>query len=86
MQRREFLQSMLAAGAAAPFMRGQSAPDWGGPVLDTHLHIRQNADACFTHMQGCGVTHAVLLSGAADQERAKAEMERRSGQDRKSVV
>ena len=85
MQRRGFLQSMLAAGAAAPFVQAQSAPNWGGPVLDTHLHLRQNADACFTHMQGCGVTHAVLLTPVADQDRAKAEMERRSGHFVRSV-
>jgi predicted TIM-barrel fold metal-dependent hydrolase len=58
---------------------------WGGPVLDTHLHIRAEADACFTHMQGCGVTNAVLLTPAGDQERAKAEMERRPGHFVRSV-
>jgi predicted TIM-barrel fold metal-dependent hydrolase len=30
-------------------------------------------------MQGCGVTKAVLLTPASDEERAKAEMERRPG-------
>jgi hypothetical protein len=30
-------------------------------------------------MQGCGVTQAVLLTPAADQQRAKAEMEKRPG-------
>lgn len=85
MQRRGFLQTILAAGAAAPLVRAQSAPDWGGAVLDTHLHIRRDADACFTHMQGCGVTHAVLLTPAAAQDRAKAEMERRPGHFVRSV-
>lgn len=46
-------------------------------MLDTHLHLRADADACFTHMQGCGVTNAVLLTRASDQDRAKAEMEKR---------
>ncbi len=54
-------------------------------MLDTHLHIRADADACFTHMQGCGVTHAVLLTPATAQERAKAEMERRPGRFVRSV-
>src|SRR5437762_6644847 len=84
MQRRSFLTSLVAA-AAAPRLRGQSDASWGGPVLDTHLHIRANADACYTHMQGCGVTHAVLLTAAADQDRAKAEMERRPGHFVRSV-
>ena len=83
MQRRTFLTSMLAA--AAPRLRAQSDSPWGGPVLDTHLHLRPNADACYTHMQGCGVTHAVLLTRAPDEDRAKAEMERRAGHFVRSV-
>ena len=70
MQRRTFLKSILPAAAVARRLTAQQETSWGGPVLGTHLHIRGNADACFTHMQGCGVTHAVLLTPVADQERA----------------
>jgi predicted TIM-barrel fold metal-dependent hydrolase len=78
MQRRTFLNTMVAAAVAAPSMRSQAAaPDWGGPVLDTHLHLRGDADACFTHITGCGVSNAVLLTPATAQERAKQEMEKR---------
>jgi predicted TIM-barrel fold metal-dependent hydrolase len=77
MQRRTFLKASLATAAAAPSVWPQAAPSWGGPVLDTHLHLRRDADSCYTHMQGCGVTHAVLLTGAPDQDRAKQEMEKR---------
>jgi uncharacterized protein len=84
MQRRSFLTTVLA-GAAARSLRGQSDTSWGGPVLDTHLHLRPNADACYTHMQGCGVTHAVLLTPATGQDRAKAEMELRAGHFVRSV-
>ena len=55
---------------------GQSDLPWGSPVLDTHLHLRADADACYTHIQGCGVTKAVLLTPASDEDRAKAEMEK----------
>jgi predicted TIM-barrel fold metal-dependent hydrolase len=85
MERRTFLQSVLGAAAAAPFVNAQQDLQWGGPVLDTHLHLRRDADACFTHMQGCGVTHAVLLTQSADQSRAKEEMERRQGHFVRSV-
>src|SRR5690349_13971645 len=85
MERRTFMQSMIAACVAAPRVLAQSDVNWGGPVLDTHLHLRGNADACYTHMQGCGVTHAVLLTRAQDEERAKAEMERRPGHFVRSV-
>lgn len=86
MQRRTFLKSILPAAAVAQQMAAQSGTSWGGPVLDTHLHLRADADACFTHMQGCGVTNAVLLTRAADQDRAKAEMERRPGHFARSVA
>jgi predicted TIM-barrel fold metal-dependent hydrolase len=82
MERRTFL-TLLAA--AATDLRGQSAPSWGGPVLDTHMHLRRNPDDCWTHMQGCGVTHAVLLTPANGQERAKQEMELRKGHFVRSV-
>jgi predicted TIM-barrel fold metal-dependent hydrolase len=86
MERRTFLKSILPAAAAAQHLAAQTDQPWGGPVLDTHLHLRANADACFTHMQGCGVTNAVLLTRAPDQDRAKAEMERRPGHFARSVA
>jgi uncharacterized protein len=49
----------------------------GGPVLDTHLHFRRDPDACFTHIQGCGVTNAVLLTRAPDEDKAKEETAKR---------
>jgi predicted TIM-barrel fold metal-dependent hydrolase len=86
MDRRKFVISLLGAGIVAPRVYAQSAPDWGGPVLDTHLHLRKDADACFMHMQGCGVTNAILLTRAPDQDRAKQEMERRPGRFARSVT
>jgi predicted TIM-barrel fold metal-dependent hydrolase len=85
MQRRTFLKSTVLA-AAAPRLWPQTAPEWGGPVIDTHLHLRRDADDCFTHMQGCGVTHAVLLTQANDEARAKQEMEKRPGRFARSVA
>jgi predicted TIM-barrel fold metal-dependent hydrolase len=85
MQRRTFLQSILPAAAAAQRLTAQPDQPWGGPVLDTHLHIRADAEACFKHMQGCGVTHAVLLTPAPDQERAKVGMDRHPGHFVRSV-
>jgi predicted TIM-barrel fold metal-dependent hydrolase len=76
--RRELLKATLAAFAAADLL-SQPQLLWGGPVLDTHLHLRPDPDACFTHMQGCGVTNAVLLTRAPDEDKAKQEMTRRPG-------
>ena len=59
---------------------------WGGPVIDTHLHLRRDPESCFTHMQGCGVTNAVLLTRDADEEKAKGEMEKHPGVFVRSVA
>ncbi len=83
MQRRTFLKAALAAAPAASW--AQSEITWTGPILDTHLHLRREPDDCFTHMQGCGVTHAVLLTRAEDEEKAKLEMEKRPGRFVRSV-
>lgn len=79
LQRRTFLKTIVPAAAAVKYLAAQSDLPWGGPVLDTHLHLRADADACFTHIKGCGVTNAVLLTRASDEDRAKAEMEKRPG-------
>src|SRR3954447_4678690 len=76
MERRDFLKTSVAVLAFGSAF-AQSEPDWGGPILDTHLHLRKDADACFTHIQGCGVTNAVLLTRADDEDKARAEMDKR---------
>jgi predicted TIM-barrel fold metal-dependent hydrolase len=85
MERRTFLKTALAGLAAAPALFPQSDLMWGGPVLDTHLHLRKDPDSCFTHIQGCGVTNAVLLTRDVDEEKAKEEMARRPGHFVRSV-
>lgn len=72
---------MKAAVAALPTaaLLSQSKWTWGGPVLDTHLHLRRDPDSCFTHMQGSGVTNAVLLTRYQDEAKAEQECELRKG-------
>ncbi|HMF75636.1 MAG TPA: amidohydrolase family protein [Bryobacteraceae bacterium] len=86
MQRRTFLKTTLAAAAVPSLWSQPESAPWGGPVLDTHLHLRRDPDACFTHMQGCGVTNAVLLTRDVDQGKAKEEMEKRPGHFVRSVA
>jgi predicted TIM-barrel fold metal-dependent hydrolase len=73
--RRAFLQSalLLAAGSQLAAQR-PAAPQWGGPVLDIHLHLRQDADGNFHHLEGAGVTKAVLLTNVNAQDHAKVVM------------
>jgi predicted TIM-barrel fold metal-dependent hydrolase len=79
MQRRTFLKVVAASALAVRKSLSQPLLDWGGPILDTHLHLRKEPDDCFKHMQGCGVTKAVLLTVAADEEKAAQEMAKRPG-------
>lgn len=76
MNRRQFVQT---AAAAAITLNAQDAPDWGGPVLDIHLHLRRNVDDEMTHMQGSGVSHAVLLSREGSDEQVKQRKEKYPG-------
>lgn len=71
--RRQFLQTAIVFAASSRV--GTQAPatgEWGGPVLDIHLHLRSTADGNFTHIEGSGVTKAVLLAGVNAEDRAKA--------------
>lgn len=78
MNRRHFLQAGLAA-AALPVLDAQPSNEWGGPVLDIHLHLRREPDSCFDHIEGSGVTKAILLTQAVDADKAKAEIDKRPG-------
>jgi hypothetical protein len=69
--RREFLQSVAAIAAAS--RAGAQTPatnEWGSQVLDMHLHPRATVEGNLLHIDGSGVTKAVLLTGAA-AERAR---------------
>ena len=70
--RREFLQSVAVIAAAS--RAGAQAPaanEWGSQVLDIHLHPRATVEGNLAHLDGAGVTRAVLLTGAAAEARAK---------------
>jgi uncharacterized protein len=71
LNRRQFL---AAAVSTVSTLRTQmvKSPEWSGPVLDIHSHLRQGLDANVTHMDGCGVTHAVLLARSSASEQVKA--------------
>jgi len=73
MNRREFL-AMAAVVSASSTLRAQNplSSEWGGPILDIHSHLRQGLDANMIHMEGCGVTNAVLLTRGSVDEQVKA--------------
>ena len=61
--RRHFL-----ATAAAPLL---AQDPWPSPVIDIHLHPRRDGISSLDHVQGAGMTKAVLLTHLKDQDRAK---------------
>ena len=78
--RREFLQAVAATTAVVvPTFRSAvdlsaqtpGSNEWESPVLDIHLHPRATVEANLLHLDGSGVTKAVLLTGAAAEDRAK---------------
>ncbi|HEX4946151.1 MAG TPA: amidohydrolase family protein [Blastocatellia bacterium] len=75
MNRRQFISAAAAATCsttyawALPFVADN---EWGGSILDIHFHLRQGLDANMIHMQGCGVTNAVLLTRGSAVEQVKA--------------
>jgi predicted TIM-barrel fold metal-dependent hydrolase len=84
MDRREFLAGPLGMAAAAKLsaQAGLSAPansEWGSPVLDIHFHMRRDIEAELAHMDGAGVTRAVLLAPAMAEDRAKERVEKHPG-------
>lgn len=75
--RRQFL-SAAAAASAVPLL-AQQTYEWGGPVLDIHLHQRPDGESNIAHMEGSGVTKAVLLTRLDGLDRAKALIEKHPG-------
>jgi predicted TIM-barrel fold metal-dependent hydrolase len=87
MNRRSFLNSAwttAAAGRLAAQSAQNDVPDWGGPVLDVHLHGKGPGGE-WAHMQGCGVTHAQLLLSPAAEAHAKEELAKHPGRLHYSV-
>jgi uncharacterized protein len=77
MNRREFFGTAVAL-AAGPSLAAQSSDMslWGRRVLDIHLHLRQNIESNLAHMEGAGVSRAVLLANVAGGDRAKDALAR----------
>src|SRR6266851_4599586 len=61
--RRQFISAAATASLLA-----QQKDEWGGPVLDIHLHLRAGVSN-LAHMNGSGVTKAVLLTRVQSVDR-----------------
>ncbi|MEO7143295.1 MAG: amidohydrolase [Bryobacteraceae bacterium] len=74
LSRRRFFESALAATSVPALIAqpGRASSEWGGPVLDIHLHPRRGDEKEIDHLNGSGVAKAVLLPSATGGDRAKA--------------
>src|SRR5690242_16014227 len=65
MNRREFLGTVAGAAITASLQaQSDAAPNWGGPVIDVHHHWRTPVELNTAHMDGAGITRALLLTDA----------------------
>ena len=73
MNRRVFIQSMAAAASALPLVAQQaSLREWGGPVVDCHHHLRRTAEANIAHLDGSGISNAMVLARDSSAEQIAA--------------
>ena len=73
LNRRQFLASAGLTAVAAASSSAQPPENlWGGNVLDIHSHLRRDNDGNAAHMDGSGVSHALLLSRGAPVEQIHA--------------
>jgi predicted TIM-barrel fold metal-dependent hydrolase len=72
MNRRAFLETMVAAALAPRVVRQDPGTEWGSPVFDLHFHLRAQSASNVAHLDGAGVTKANLLSRGAALEQVKA--------------
>lgn len=64
---------------ASALAGAQSGDEWGGPVVDIHLHPGRAVGQATAHADGSGTRRAVLLTRLADVEIAKAEAAKSPG-------
>jgi len=60
MNRRQF--SLAAAGMISSSFARAQANLWGGTVVDCHHHLRRTTEDNIVHLDGCGVSNAMVLA------------------------
>ena len=68
--RRTFLKSAAVVASVSPLhAQDTSSSEWGGPVVDCHHHLRRTLEANLLHLDGAGLSGAVVLAreNSADQ-------------------
>jgi hypothetical protein len=70
--RRAFAQG-LTAGATIPAIYAHGAQsEWGGPVVDCHHHMGRTPEANIAHLDGSGMSNAMVLARENSGDQMKA--------------
>src|SRR5205823_2835126 len=71
--RRGFV-GQVAALATVSSLHSQenTRSDWGGPVVDCHHHMRRTLEANLLHLDGCGMSSAMMLARDNSSEQIAA--------------
>lgn len=70
MNRRAFIKELGTVASALPLVAQQEPrSEWGGPVVDCHHHLRRTPEASIAHLDGSGMSNAMVLArdNSADQ-------------------
>ena len=61
--RRNFCQAVAGAFSACALSSAQTTDPWRGDrIVDCHHHLRRTAEANIVHLDGCGVSNAMVLA------------------------
>jgi predicted TIM-barrel fold metal-dependent hydrolase len=74
--RREFSQAVAGLVSATIASRAQTpSSDWGASIIDCHHHLRRTPEANVAHLDGSGMSNALVLAreSSADQMRVLQE-------------
>jgi predicted TIM-barrel fold metal-dependent hydrolase len=69
--RRQFGQAIAGAASAQLFAQ-TGGVEWGGPIVDCHHHARRTLEANTAHLDGAGISNAMLLARAGYAEQFAA--------------
>ncbi len=61
--RRRFVKNVAALATVSSLCAQNTASnEWGGPVVDCHFHMRRDPQANLQHLDGAGISGALLLA------------------------
>src|SRR5215831_15570249 len=71
--RRQFCQTLTGVVSTCALARAQGQEPWSGTsIIDCHHHMRRAPEANIQHLDGCGVSNALILARDNSAEQIEA--------------